>query len=277
MGSLIVDTPVAIGRISDHGAQVLQWQPSGAEPVIWLSSHAVFARDVAIRGGVPICFPWFGAGRSGAMSPAHGFARLVTWPCTATTEQDGTVTVVHVLTQEQAVDPQFPYCYRMTSSASFGDELTLTLLVENTDATPFSFEVALHTYLAVGDASSVSIVGLEGAEYHDKLLDRHVVQAGPVTFDGEVDRVYSSTSDVILRDPALARSVTIAKSGSASTIVWNPWVDKSRAMADFGDEEWRDMVCVETGNVGDRAITLHPGEAHEMKVIVSVSSHRPSS
>jgi D-hexose-6-phosphate mutarotase len=115
------------------------------------------------------------------------------------------------------------------------------------------------------------------AEYHDKLLDRHVVQAGPVTLDGEVDRVYSSTSDVILRDPALARSVTIAKSGSASTIVWNPWVDKSRAMADFGDEEWRDMVCVETGNVGDRAITLHPGEAHEMKVIVSVSSHRPSS
>lgn len=270
MGTIESRTPLAEGRVTDHGAQVVAWRPAGSEPVIWLSRHAVWDPGSAIRGGIPICFPWFGPGRSGEMTPAHGFARTAQWTLESASESDGVTRVVHALTHEQASSPRWPFRYRATATVILGKTLHMVLAVDNMDDRTISFEAALHTYLAVGDAPSIVINGLQGARYHDKVTGSDTMQEGPVRIDGEVDRVYASTATVEVHDPVLDRTLVIKKSGSASTIVWNPWVEKARMMTDFGDDEWRSMVCVETANVGDHAVILAPGEVHEMSVTVSV-------
>jgi len=269
VGIVNVETPIASGRITDHGAQVLAWHPAGNDPVIWLSSQAVFTSGAAIRGGVPICFPWFGSGLSGDLSPAHGFARLAEWRLCSVSEVDGVTTVVHELTEADATSSEVPYRYRAVATVEFGTALRMSLRVENTDEGPFTFEEAFHTYLHVGDATQVELLGLDGAGYYDKVLGSDAVQSGLILIDGEVDRVYASPATVEVHDPVLHRTLVIEKSGSASTIVWNPWVEKARAMADFADDEWRSMVCVETANVGSSAVTLRPGEAHVMRVSIS--------
>lgn len=268
-------TEVCTGRITGHGAHVLGWAPAGAEPVIWLSSQAVFSPDAAIRGGVPVCFPWFGSGRSGSLSPAHGFARLSSWRRVSMTDDRGVVTVVHELDPAVAGGPEFPFDYRAVLTARFGEQLDIGLAVTNSGAVPFSYEAALHTYLAVRDVTGVSIEGLDGATYLDKLTGQAQRQEGSVTIGGEVDRVYRSDADVVVVDEAGGRQITVSKENSASTIIWNPWVEKARSMSDFGDDEWRSMVCVETANVGDAAITLDPGMSHRMVARINVDRFGP--
>ena len=266
-----VDTSLARGSVADHGAHVLSWAPKGHDSIIWLSEHAVFAPGKAIRGGVPICFPWFGSGRSGDMQPAHGFARRAVWRLLSVDVQDEVATVVHELTQAEATSPEFPHRYQAVATAVFGDTLELSLSVTNTGRDSFSFEAALHTYLRVGDVTSISIVGLEGDGYLDQVTGARAVQDGPLGFVGEVDRIYASEADVRVHDPELGRVITLTKTGSASTVVWNPWVEKSARLPDFGDDEWRTMVCVETANVGAAAVLLEPGESHVMRVRISVT------
>lgn len=259
------------GAVADHGAHVLTWQPTAHEPVVWMSGHAVFSDGVAIRGGVPICFPWFGPGRTGDQTPAHGFARLATWQRVEATETDGVTRMVHRLDQRDAAVPQFPGPYLVTSTVTAGDLLELSLTVENTGPQPFTFEAALHTYLAVGDVTRAQVTGLAGAAFHDKVRGELSVQRGAITIAGEVDRVYDSDAAVEVHDPVLERVIRVAKTGSSSTIVWNPWVEKAKRLTDFGDDEWQGMLCVETANVGDRAVTLAPGESHRMTAALSVS------
>ncbi len=264
-------TDTGSGAIADHGAQVLTWQPVGLEPVVWMSAHALITDGVAIRGGVPICFPWFGPGRSGDMTPAHGFARTTLWRRVEVMESEGLVRVVHELDQGLATAPSFDVPYRVRSTVNAGAELAMELLVENTGSAPFTFEAALHTYLAVGDVREVQIDGLAGASFLDKVRGVESVQEGSITVAGEVDRVYDSEGTVEVVDPVLGRIIRVVKTGSSSTIVWNPWVEKSQALADFGDDEWQRMVCVETANVGDHAVTLAPGEGHVMSATLAVS------
>lgn len=270
MQGVVWDGDAGSGIVADHGAHVLAWHPVAHEPVLWMSGHAVFAERTAVRGGVPICFPWFGSGRSGDRFPAHGFARITTWRRIEAVESGGTVQVVHELDQSLASAPSFDVPYRATSTVTAGSEFVLELMVENTGSGAFTFEAALHTYLAVGDVRQVRIEGLDGARFHDKVLEAESVQRGPITVTGEVDRVYDSEATVEVRDPILGRVIRVAKSGSSSTIVWNPWVDKARRLKDFGDDEWQGMVCIETANVGERAVTLAPGESHVMSATLSV-------
>ncbi len=271
MAEQVIDNAVASGAVRDHGAHVTAWAPAGHSAVVWVSAHAVYAEGVAIRGGVPICFPWFGPGRSGNLSPAHGFARVVEWRLVDVIEDADAVTVVHELDEQLATSVEFPYAYRATSTARFADTLTLTLEVQNTDDVAFSYEAALHTYLRVGDSEAISVAGLEGDSYLDQVEGARAVQRGPIRLVGEVDRVYASVGAVHVVDPSLGRTISIAKSGSGSTVVWNPWVSKARRLPDFGDQEWREMVCVETANIGDAAVHLAPGQSHRMQAIISVS------
>ncbi len=272
MADLEVTTGRCTCRVTDHGAQVLGWAPTGESPVLWLSSSAVFADDVAIRGGIPICFPWFGSGRSGALTPAHGFARLVPWHRISSTDDDGVVTVVHELAPPMGSCADFPYSYRAVLTARFGERLDLALAIHNEGEVAFDYEAALHTYLAVADATALRIEGLEGAPYLDKVTGAARVQDGPITISGEVDRVYRSDGTVVVVDTIGARRIVVAKDGSRSTIVWNPGRHRARALADFGDEDWNSMVCVETANVGDESICLEPGASHRMTLQVSVES-----
>jgi glucose-6-phosphate 1-epimerase len=268
------DTPVGSGVIADHGAHVLAWHPVEIDPVVWMSGHAVFAEGTAIRGGVPICFPWFGPGRSGDQTPSHGFGRTTTWRRLEAVEVDDTVRIVHELDQQLASTDSFAHPYRVLSTVTAGAELRMELTVENTGGEPFNFEGALHTYLAVGDVREIEIDGLEGAPYRDQVNGIQSVQRGPIVVSGEVDRIYESTATVEVRDPVLGRVIEVAKTGSSSTIVWNPWIDKAQRLNDFGDDEWQQMVCVETANVGTHAVTLGPGETHRMTATLSV--RRPS-
>ncbi|WP_170037097.1 D-hexose-6-phosphate mutarotase [Georgenia soli] len=270
--ALDVSTPVAAGRLYLHGAHVTAWTPSRQDPVIWMSRKSRFAEGEPIRGGVPICWPWFGAGREPGLAPAHGFARLADFTLVgAEVDAFGAVTLTLRLTDADVAGlpgaEHFTQPFELTYTVTFGAELTLALTVRNTGSEEFSFEEALHTYLAVKDVTAVTVEGLEGVRYLDKVPGAGqdlVTQTGPVTFTSETDRVYHSTGSVTVVDPALARTVTAVKENSANTVVWNPWTAKAAAMPDYDDAEWPTMVCVEVANALENAVTLAAGENHTM-------------
>jgi len=264
---LVITTPVSTAEIYLHGAHVTAFQKNGEPPLLWLSAESLFAPDKAIRGGVPICFPWFGS-RTGA--PAHGYARITGWNLVATSAfPDGRVTVRLRLPEKVGAAP---YTGSVEYIVTVGATLTLELQVNNHSTESVLFEEILHSYFTVGDIASVSVQGLHGVHYLDKVgggvlktEDDDVIR-----ITGETDRVYLETAHTVeITDPKLRRVIRVEKSGSASTVVWNPWVAKSKAMADFGDEEYLHMVCVESGNVGPARTTLAPGVANTLKVILS--------
>ena len=277
---LRVATAAATGEVYLHGAHVTAWTPAGAAPVLWVSGSSRFAAGEAIRGGVPICFPWFGTGREpGLAPPAHGFARLAPWRLVAAEEHDGgAVTLTFELTAADVADvpaaAAWPHPFTATYAVTFGRELTLALTVENTGEGEISFEEALHTYLAVADVRTTTVQGLDGAAYLDKAADggpERVTQRGDVTFTAETDRVYDSACTAVVVDESARRRIGLDKEGSAHTVVWNPWVDKAASMPDYGDDEWPTMVCVETANALDAAIALAPGERHTMTAHYAVT------
>ncbi|MFD1506828.1 D-hexose-6-phosphate mutarotase [Georgenia yuyongxinii] len=275
---LRVSTPVATGEVYLHGAHVSAYTPAGQDPVIWMSKASMFAAGQPIRGGVPVCFPWFGAGREAGMAPAHGFARLADWTLVGADDADGVVRLTFRLTDtDVAALPgveAWAHGFELTYVVTFGPELTLALSVRNTSGEEYSFEEALHTYFHVKDATAVTVEGLDGASYLDKApgagTDR-LNQSGPVAFTGETDRVYVSTGTAVAVDPGSARTITVAKESSANTVVWNPWAAKAAAMADYDDAEWPTMVCVETANALEHAITLGADQSHTMTARISVA------
>lgn len=258
--------------IFDHGAHAWAYQPKGQQhPVLWLSQKSEFAEGAPIRGGIPVVFPWFGAGPDGRLDPKHGFARLDTWhrsDIKDTVEADGRLLVEYEL--DDAMDHRdFPYDYTAYLLAKFTPEyLQVGLQVTNDGTEPFTFESALHTYLAVSDIRQITLDGLDGCSYLDRASGAQQLectQSGPVAFSGETDRVYAHRGSVVLNDPVWGRRLEISKQGSASTIVWNPWSEICARMPDLGDDEWTGMVCVEAGNVLDDAITLLPGQTHTLR------------
>lgn len=265
----------ATGSVYDHGATVVDWIPTGHAPVLWLSPSTPLDDEAPLRGGVPVCFPWFASGPAGDLKPNHGFARTLPWRVQTLESSDHEAVVVYRLSDADVTDPahreRFPYRFEAEYTVRFGAELALELSVTNTDERPFDFEEALHTYLVVGDVQRIRVEGLDGATYRDKVLDRDgCVQEGPLTPDGETDRVYDSTSEVSVVDPALGRVLRIRKHGSGTTVVWNPWAEKAAALPDVGADGWTDFVCVEGANVHANAVHLEPGQSHTMGYQVAV-------
>jgi glucose-6-phosphate 1-epimerase len=283
---VLVQAPAGSAEITLHGAHVVRWRPTGHDDVLFLSEHSRFTPTAAIRGGVPVCFPWFGPKADAPQAPAHGFARVSPWTLEAAEETGDDVVVVLSLTDSDATRASaWPHPFRATLRVTVGARLGLALEVHNTGSAPVTFEEALHTYLAVADARQARVTGLEGAAYLDKLGGPEPVPASgePVRFTGETDRIYltpghaggaGGTGSTTVVDPAGGRQVTVAAEDSATTVVWNPWVDKAAALADLGDDEWTRLVCVETCNVGPAAVTLAPGAAHRMTATIGVS-HGP--
>jgi len=234
---------------------------------LWLSQMSNFEKGKPIRGGVPICFPWFGPNEQDATLPAHGFARSQEWQFVNAQEKEGDAIELHL---ETAIDP-----FLLSFRVEFGAALKMTLKTQlPVDAkSAHSFEDALHTYFSVSNVRTISIHGLESTSFLDKVDHAKLKSATnvPILIDSETDRVYLNTlSDCILNDVQKKRAIRVAKLGSASTVVWNPWIDKSKRMADFGADEWPDMVCIETANIGDSRIQLAPGESHSTTAVISV-------
>jgi D-hexose-6-phosphate mutarotase len=273
-----VRSPLATARLYVDGGHVAQFQPAGGAPVLFLSRQSHFTPGKPIRGGVPVCFPWFGPKAGEPDAPMHGFARTMDWTLASTAQNpDGSVTLVLALESSDYTRARWPHDFRLRHRVTVGAELSLALEVENPSAAPITYEAALHTYLAVADVRQAAITGLEGASYLDKTDGFKLKTLGPapLRLEGETDRVFPNhRGPCTLDDRAAGRRITIETSGSATTVVWNPWIAKATAMPDFGDDEWPHMLCIETANTGENAVTLAPGATHEMTAIVRAASLR---
>ncbi len=256
-----VITDAAEAEIYLNGAHVTFYQTKGAEPLLFLSEESHFTAGKAIRGGVPIIFPWFG-GREG--HPAHGTARLTQWDLSESIElPDGAIRVSFHLPENHPLSASF--------SVIVGATLSMELTVSNQGEADATFENCLHTYFLVGDIRQVEVLGLKGASYAGSVSgETRTDTEETIRFAAETDRLYQNTDATVeIHDPVMKRRITVAKSGSLSTVVWNPWIEKSQRLADFGDEEYLRMLCVESGNIKGDAVTLGPEERQTLKVSIT--------
>lgn len=266
----------AHAAIALQGAHIMTFQPDGAQPVIWLSPAAKLAPGKSIRGGVPVCWPWFGAHATDSSFPAHGFARTVPWQVAASVAlPDGSTRITFELPQSSIPSAQWPHACRVRNIVTVGRKLTVELVTENTGDTAFEIGEALHTYFAISDVDKVRITGLEGCAYLDKVGDwQRKTQQGDITITSEVDRLYVNTeTDCLIEDSGLQRRIRIAKGGSRSTVVWNPWIEKAAKMGDFGsDAGYRGMLCVESANAAENVVSVAPGTIHALRVEYSIEA-----
>jgi glucose-6-phosphate 1-epimerase len=273
-----ISTPECSGELYLHGAHVTAWQPGDQAPVLFLSEKSEFAAGKAIRGGIPIIFPWFGPRTATSESPrtdgpTHGFARTQDW------KLDFAAYAADELHLSLSLEPtdlsrslgydRFLLAYQIT----FGKQLKLRLSAANDGDTPLRIEEALHTYLHVADVEQVRVRGLFEADYLDKIDGfARKTQTEPVlTFTGITDRPYlNTTSPIVVDDPALRRRITVTKANSNTTVIWNPWANAR--LADMPADGWRQMLCVESANAADNALTLRPHEAHALETTISIEA-----
>jgi glucose-6-phosphate 1-epimerase len=268
-----ITSPEAVGEMYLHGAHVTSWKPAGGEEVLFLSPQSRWEDGHAIRGGVPVCFPWFGGKADDPKAPAHGFVRTKAWQLESIAQSGGAVTVSMFTESNQDTKRWWPAEFRLVHRATFGSELSLELVVTNTGRAPLRFEQALHAYHRVGNIKNARLLGLDEVHYFDKAdANRKKIQHGEIVIVSETDRVYLNTRDAIeLEDPVLHRRVRITKENSLTTVVWNPWAQKVRTFSDLAGDEWMQMICVETSNVSDFAVDLAPGQEHKMKALVRIA------
>jgi glucose-6-phosphate 1-epimerase len=271
-----LQSPGGEAEVYLHGAHVTHFAPTNGKPVLFTSSKSLFQPDKPIRGGVPLIFPWFGPRQPDPVgnSPMHGFARLSEWTVEATRHEDKSTTLVLRLEASPATRALWPGAFVLRYSGTVTDKLTLELAVENIGQEAFTFEEALHTYLELADVRQSAIEGLAGVTYLDKTdqATRKVQDALPIRITAETDRVYLGTqSPCTIEDPGNGRRIAVSKENSDATVVWNPWIAKAKAMADFGDDEWTKMVCIETCNVNVHAVKLEAGAKHVMRAVISSS------
>lgn len=259
----------ATAIISLQGAHVLSWIPNDEDEVIWLSEDASFQPGKSIRGGIPICWPWFGAHESNPDFPAHGFARTTLWQiiCTEQLEDGRTRVTFNTEPQpdnEQMWPPETTVQYQVT----IGKKLEMELVTHNNGAEPIVIGQALHTYFNVGNIDKVMLHGLEDTDYLDKLEGfQRKHQRGPISIEGEVDRIYLDTvRECVIGDKSMKRNIVINKVGSHSTVVWNPWQETAAKMGDLGKEGYKQMLCVESCNAADDVVTIPSGKAHHLWV-----------
>jgi glucose-6-phosphate 1-epimerase len=257
-----------------HGAQVTSWKPEGAGEVLFVSAQSRFEDGKAIRGGIPICFPWFRGKADDPKAPAHGLVRTKEWELTTLAQDGEGVTVTLATENDEAGRRWWPHEFRVEYRVRVETQLSLALTVTNTGETAMRFEEALHTYHRVGDAEQVRVTGLDGTAYLDNMDgNREKRQAGDMVFRGQTDNAYLDTMEALeVVDPVLGRRIRTEKQCSRTTVVWNPWRDGAKALADLGDDEWREMACVEASNIMAHAIELAPGEEHTMWAVLRVAA-----
>jgi len=268
---LTVNHATCTARVALNGAHVMEWTPAGQTPVLYLSPQAVLEPGKPIRGGIPVCWPWFNAHPTDATKPMHGIARNRPWTLMEASESEEGVKLSFVLCSDVGTHELWPYAFEAHLTVLLGAKLEVSLQTVNKGDCEFVVAEALHTYLTVGDITQVTVKGLADTDYLDTVGERTVRhQTGDITFDREVDRQYVSTGTVTVEDPALGRTVVIEKTGSGTTVVWNPWIEKSKRLADLPDDAFHGFLCIEAANAGDAAVTVAPGEAHVIQTVISL-------
>lgn len=263
-----VSNSLATATIALQGAHLMTWVPRGQQPVIWLSRSAVLAPGKSIRGGAPVCWPWFGPHPTEPKFPGHGHARTVPWEVIETGVLPGGATQLAFRLVASEATALWPHATPVELRVTVGAGLELELVTRNEGTAPVTIGDALHTYFEVSDVRQVAIHGLGGLPYIDKVDGgQRKRQTGPVTIAGEVDRIYlDSVADCVIDDPRWRRRIRVSKQGSRSTVVWNPWIDKAAKMGDLGPQGYLNMVCVESANAPDDTVTVAPGGEHRLWV-----------
>jgi glucose-6-phosphate 1-epimerase len=273
---LEIENDLATATIALQGAHVMSWQPKhAAEPVLWLSENARYVHGRSIRGGVPICWPWFGAHPTDSALCPHGFARVMPWELIdSRTLPNGATRIVLQIIHTPIAQKQLSYPYLLTLTVDVGDTLRIALATTNLGDQPFMLGEAFHTYFHVSDVRNINITGLEGGEYADKLMAyERYTQRNAIKFSGEFDRVYVNTkSGCVIEDPGFNRSIRIAKTGSNSTVIWTPWEEKAHELSDIGPGDgWFQMICVESANAMENMVFISPNQTHELAVEYSTA------
>jgi glucose-6-phosphate 1-epimerase len=257
-----IDHPTCVARVAMHGAHVLSWRPVDEEEVLYLSPDAIFKKGKPIRGGIPICWPWFNAHPSDSTQPSHGLVRGRFWEFVSASED------------EFGVELRFAVAdgiWKAELSVRAGEVLEVSLKSKNESEVPIVVSGALHTYLGISDISQVRVVNLDGCEYLDTVGERVMrKQKGDVVFDREVDRIYESSSSTLLVDDLSGRTILVEKMGSPSTVVWNPWAEKAAALSDLPDDGYQKFCCIEAAIANDRAEIIMPGSLHVLMTRISV-------
>lgn len=272
---VVIESPRARALISLFAGQVLSFQPVGeAEDLLFMSGRAYYQSGKAIKGGIPVCWPWFGPDPEGAGRPAHGFVRNRHWGAVTTRLlADGAILVRVALVDSNKTRDLWPHPFQLAIEVTIGATLSVELVTRNTGDESIGITQALHTYFRVGDVRQARVLGLEDTTYLDKVdggVEKR--QVGPVTIDREVDRVYSGAPGVLeVVDEALQRRIRVESSGSDSTVVWNPWSEIAASMGDLADDDYLRMICVETANAGPDKVTVVPGDTYRLSARYSIT------
>ena len=266
----------AHATISTYSGQVLSYRPKGQQAdLLFVSDKAYYEDGKAIKGGIPVCWPWFGADPDGRGRPAHGFVRNRQWEVSASESlADGSTRVVLCLTDSDETRNIWPHPFKLSIEITVGDSLRVALVTHNTGDKGVTISQALHTYFHVDDISKVRVLGLDGTEYLDKVDDSaRKTQSGAVTIDGEVDRIYEGVSgELVIDDASLGRKIRIASRGCSTAVVWNPWIEIAASMGDLGDNDYRKMLCVETANAGPESIEIGAGGEYRLEAEYTIES-----
>ena len=275
-----VTTPTCTAEIYMQGAHLTQWQPTGQKQVLFLSERSALQPGKAIRGGVPLIFPWFGAHKGAADNaikfPSHGFARTSNdWLLAgAGRSKDDFMMTFELSDSDQS--RSFGYdSFKATYKIAVGEELELELIIENHSNEAMQIEEAFHTYFAVSNVEQISLTGLIDTEYLDKTdnFKRKKQTDTVLQISGETDRPYlNSEAEVVIQDQAWKRKISVDKLNSQSTVIWNPWKEQTAKLSDMNPDEWQKMVCVETANLDQNAINIPPGKHHAMHARVRLSA-----
>jgi glucose-6-phosphate 1-epimerase len=268
-----ITSPIANAEVSLYGAQVLSWRPAGADEVLFLSEQSRRQTGQAIRGGIPVCFPWFREKADNPKAPNHGFVRTKEWRLDGLrADEEGSVTLVCVTSSDDSTRALWPHDFLLACRIRVASTLRLELSVMNRGVTPLRFEEALHTYFRIGDIHQARVRGLDPVTFLDNTdANKSRRQDGSLTVTGPTDNAYMDTeapADII--DPVLHRRLRTEKLHSSTTVVWNPWQSGAAAMSDLGDDEWQRMLCVEASNILGAAVSLAPGEEHMLRATLSV-------
>lgn len=264
--------------IAQQGAQVLSYQQVGEPPLLWLSDQAIFRQGKSVRAGVPVCWPWFGnlqrnpqavqAMYQGTPAPAHGLARTRDWKLLGIEEVGEFLRIEFELPEARGDLPGWPHDVELKLVVEMGTELKLSLTSRNMGNTPVTISQALHSYFAVSDVRQARVEGVDGLGYIETLAGwEQRQQQGALTFAGETDRIYLNTPQTLsIVDPHWNRRITLTSSGSRTAVIWNPWTERAKELADMADDGWQRMLCIETANVWDDLVELEPGRSSSLGV-----------
>jgi glucose-6-phosphate 1-epimerase len=249
-----------------HGAHITSFKPNEGEELIWLSPLSNYKKGKAIRGGIPICWPWFGKPENSSLQQ-HGFARNSLFDVHKTSELDnGEIELVLFLRANEESLQIWPYQFSLEVHITIGERLSIELITHNIDTKNFLLTEAIHTYFKVSDISALSLTGLQGATYYDQLLDMESFQSeASLTFISETDRIYKAPDGDINIIQNKGPGIVIEQDHGGAVVVWNPWLEKSASMSDFPNDGYQTMVCVEAANTLYQTINLAPGSRHSIK------------